>query len=53
MRTTYKIKLHKKEMSNTGFHFFIKAKINNKKCWLLLDTGASNSVFDVCAAKKN
>lgn len=52
MRTTYKIKLYKKEMSDTGFHFFIKAKINNKRCWLLLDTGASNSVFDVCAAKK-
>ncbi|MES2836761.1 MAG: retropepsin-like aspartic protease [Bacteroidota bacterium] len=39
-------------MSDTGFHFFLKAKINDKKCWLLLDTGASNSVFDVSVATK-
>ena len=33
-------------MGEQGFHLFIKAKINNEKCWLLLDTGPSNSVFD-------
>src|ERR1700752_2553984 len=35
-----------------GFHLLIKAQVNNKKAWLLIDTGASKTVFDKERIKK-
>jgi len=34
-------------IENDGFHLMIKAKINGNKVNLLIDTGASRTVFDV------
>jgi len=34
------------EIEDDGYHLFIDAKINGKKVKLLVDTGASKSVFD-------
>ncbi len=45
MKST-KIKLHFIPIDDTGFHIKIKAKINGKKAWLIVDTGASKTVLD-------
>jgi len=35
-----------------GFHLLIQAFLNNKKAWMLIDTGASKTVFDKERIKK-
>lgn len=45
MKST-KIKLHFIPIDDTGFHIKIKAKVNGKKAWLIVDTGASKTVLD-------
>lgn len=40
------IKLKKVKIENDGFHFLLSGKINGKKALLILDTGASKTVFD-------
>jgi predicted aspartyl protease len=35
-----------------GFHLLIRASLNNKKAWMLIDTGASKTVFDTERIKK-
>jgi len=35
-----------------GFHLMIQSAINGKKAWLLIDTGASKTVFDRERIKK-
>ena len=39
--------LHIVSLEAEGFHLFLHVKINNKPANLLLDTGASKTVFDV------
>lgn len=34
------------EIENEGFHLLIEGKINKNKCFLIIDTGASKSVFN-------
>lgn len=34
-------------ISDDGLHLHIKVKIQNKSAWMMVDTGASNSVFDI------
>ena len=46
MKYRTKIKLEIIDIEGNGVHIFTKAKINNHKCLLLIDTGASKSVFD-------
>jgi predicted aspartyl protease len=38
--------IHLKFIEDDGFHLMIHAFINNKKAWMLIDTGASRTVFD-------
>jgi hypothetical protein len=45
-KSWYKIKLDLLEIDGGGTHIAVKCKINGKKCVMLIDTGASNSVFD-------
>ena len=42
----YNIPLRICNIDGGGKHILIKANINKTKCFLILDTGASNSVFD-------
>ena len=42
-----KIPLQAVQLEAEGFHLFINVKLNNKSANLLLDTGASKTVFDV------
>lgn len=46
-KTTYKIKLILIQIDGGGTHLAIRAGINGEKVVFLIDTGASNSVFDV------
>ncbi len=41
-----KIPIQKLSIEGEGFHLMIKAKINEKKANILIDTGASRTVFD-------
>jgi hypothetical protein len=43
----FKIPIIVVELEPDSFHLFIKAKLNGKTVNLLLDTGASKSVFDI------
>ena len=43
----HKIKLDLQEIDHKNFHLFVQAKVNGVACRLLLDTGASKTVFDV------
>ena len=43
-KTSIPIKIFK--VDDNGFHLSLTAKINGKKCNLIVDTGASRSVFD-------
>lgn len=45
MKST-KLKLHFIPIDDTGFHIKIKALINGKTAWLIVDTGASKTVLD-------
>jgi len=42
----YKINIIIEEIEKSNFHLFIELKIEKKKVRLLLDTGASKTVFD-------
>ncbi len=42
----YKIKLDIIELEKRNYHVFVTLKVGEKKCRLLLDTGASKTVFD-------
>jgi predicted aspartyl protease len=42
-----KIPLEVVAIEADGFHLFVKARINRKPAKLLLDTGASKTVFDI------
>ena len=44
MKTQLKLKIL--NVDNQGYHIFVKAKMNGKSANLLLDTGASKTVFD-------
>jgi predicted aspartyl protease len=39
-------------IENDGFHLMIKTKVNGNKINLLIDTGASRTVFDINRIKK-
>ena len=41
------IPLHSEPLDADGFHFFITAELNSKPANLLVDTGASKTVFDI------
>ena len=41
-----KIPIQKLSIEGEGFHLMIKTKINGKKANILIDTGASRTVFD-------
>lgn len=45
-KSWYKINLTILEIDGGGTHIAVKCRINGKKTVLLIDTGASNSVFD-------
>jgi hypothetical protein len=40
------VKLSIEELDKSGYHVFLNAKVNGKKCRFLLDTGASKTVVD-------
>jgi predicted aspartyl protease len=40
------LKIHIVKLNNLGVHLLIKPKVNGKTVCLLIDTGASNTVFD-------
>ena len=42
-----KIQLELIDLNGDGFHLSLKASLNNKPIFLILDTGASHTVFDV------
>lgn len=42
----YKIKMEICELEKKNFHLFVSLKIGNKSARLLVDTGASKTVFD-------
>jgi predicted aspartyl protease len=37
----------------TGWHLFVKVKVNEKRCRFLIDTGASHTVIDKSFFEKN
>ncbi len=41
-----KVPLRKIKIDQSGYHLLIKAAVNNKKVWLVLDTGASQTILD-------
>lgn len=42
----HKIKIEIREIERRNYHLFINMKVNDKACRLLIDTGASKTVFD-------
>ena len=50
MKLNYPIEII--DLHGEGFHLFIHAKAGRKKCRLLIDTGASSTVFDQTRLKK-
>jgi len=53
MKYRTKIKLKILDIKGNGIHVFVNAKINKHKCLLLIDTGASKSVFDKSSIESN
>lgn len=43
----YKIKLKKFDLDGGGKHIAVRCKINGSKAILIIDSGASNSIFDL------
>jgi hypothetical protein len=43
---SYKIKIDVREIEKKNYHLFVDLKIGKHACRLLLDTGASKTVFD-------
>ncbi|MDL2261988.1 hypothetical protein LJC11_00610 [Bacteroidales bacterium OttesenSCG-928-I21] len=43
----YKIKMQVLNIEECGFHLIVKSKINQANGIVLIDTGASNSIFDL------
>jgi predicted aspartyl protease len=48
-----KIPIHKIPLDEEGYHLFIDAELNSNPINLLIDTGASKTVFDNSRIKKN
>jgi hypothetical protein len=42
----YKIKLSAEELERKNYHIFVNLEVNGVNCRMLLDTGASKTVFD-------
>lgn len=42
----HKIKIEIRELDRHNYHLFINLTVNDKPCRLLIDTGASKTVFD-------
>jgi hypothetical protein len=42
----HKIKIEIREIDRRNYHLFINLTVNDKPCRLLIDTGASKTVFD-------
>lgn len=42
----HKIRIEIREIERRNYHLFINLKVNDKPCRLLIDTGASKTVFD-------
>lgn len=47
-----KIKLKPIVISDDGLHLHVRVKLNGKAVWMMLDTGASNTVFDITKIEK-
>lgn len=41
------IKLKPIFISDDGLHLHVRVKVNEKSVWMMLDTGATNTVFDI------
>src|SRR6185437_8135239 len=52
MKKSVEIPLYIIAIQSDGFHVFFEAKINGQKAYLLLDTGASRTVFDLETIKQ-
>jgi hypothetical protein len=50
-KKTYEVPLELLSIKDEGYHLFIKMKVNRKEVRMLLDTGASRTVFDVSSLK--
>lgn len=49
---SYKIKIDIREIEKKNYHLFVNLHIGGKPCRLLLDTGASKTVFDATQVLK-
>jgi predicted aspartyl protease len=47
-----KIPIHKVLLDEEGYHLFIDGELNSNQVNLLIDTGASKTVFDITRIKK-
>jgi len=47
MRKSIEIPLYIAAIQSDGYHVFLEAKVNGHKVFMLLDTGASRTVFDL------
>jgi len=47
MKMILKISLQRVDLESDGCHLFVEARINSKKANMLVDTGASKTVFDM------
>ena len=52
MHKTTEIPLLIIPIQDDGFHIFLKASLNHEEVYMLLDTGASRTVFDMETLKK-
>jgi predicted aspartyl protease len=48
----HKIPLYIIAIKEDGYHVFLEIKVNDQKVFMLLDTGASRTVFDMDTIKK-
>ena len=46
-RTTFELPLQIVDIREEGFHVFLDIRVNDKPAHMLLDTGASHTVFDI------
>ncbi len=52
MRRIIELPIHLVEIEDGGYHLFVEALVNAKPVFLLVDTGASKTVFDAVKVKK-
>ncbi|MBN2745588.1 MAG: retropepsin-like domain-containing protein [Bacteroidales bacterium] len=52
MRRIIELPIHLVEIEDGGYHLFVEASVNKKPVFLLVDTGASKTVFDAEKVKK-